>query len=346
MNQRNTILTIKSLAVGYHLRHEQQILAQHLNLSLRTGELTCLLGPNGAGKSTFMRTLAGMHAPLHGSIHLHEKNLYHLKARELARKISVVLTDRVDAGNLTAYSVVAMGRYPYTGWFGYLGAKDTDIVQWAIQTTGIAHLTTRHLHHLSDGERQKVMIARALAQDTPVILLDEPTVHLDLPNRMSIVNLLRKLVKETGKSVLMTTHALDLALQCADKLWLMSKKNIQAGVPEDLILQGAVERIFQKEGMQFDLTSGTFRLQQPCQREVRLHGAGIACVWTRRALEREGFAVNNENFAAPGIEVFKKEEKNTWSLTSGDHTEAFQSLEELMEQLRSLPLQIQEVKNR
>lgn len=337
LNKQFTILSTASLAIGYHHREQAHLLASHLNLTLRSGELTCLLGLNGIGKTTLMRTLTGMHAPLSGHVLLGGVNMQHLKASQLAQKVSVVLTDRVEVGNLSVYSVVAMGRYPYTSWLGRLSSADRQVIQWAIQTTGIEHLVNEPLYHLSDGERQKVMIARALAQDTPLILLDEPTVHLDLPNRMSIMRLLRKLVKEMGKTVLMSTHGLDLALQCADYIWLMHDQSIQSGVPEDLVLKGAIQQVFQKEGIKFDLASGTFRLQQFYHGTIRLTGQGPVYIWTQRALERIGYDLAPESSSVPKVEIREENNKPIWSLSYDDFTGIYPSLEKLLIQLNQSP---------
>ncbi len=341
MDKQTTILTTHKLAIGYHHRR----LAQDINLRLQGGELVCLLGANGVGKSTLMRTLAGMHPPLAGEVRIEGTPLHQLKARTLAQKISVVLTDRVATGNLSAWQVVAMGRYPYTGWMGKLSVQDQKVVEWAIDITGVVPLADRHLHHLSDGERQKVMIARALAQDTPLILLDEPTVHLDLPNRMGIVRLLRRLVKETGKTVLMSTHALDLALQIADQLWLMHHRGLQAGVPEDLVLSGTIEQVFQKEGLQFDLSTGAFRLQAFGDKSIALYGLGPAFVWTQRALEREGFAINSKKPPLATVEIQDTEGTTCWLLKTGSSTKHCTSVAELLTYVNTIPLPVQPVKS-
>ncbi len=332
MADRSTILSAQALSIGYHRQKGNRVLAEQLQLSLQTGELTCLLGVNGIGKSTLMRTLAGMHPPLAGTVLLEHANIRQMQPGALAQKVSIVLTDPVTVGNLSVYQLVAMGRYPYTGWLGRMQEEDHQKVQWAIQTTGITPLIHRHLHHLSDGERQKVMIARALAQDTPLIFLDEPTAHLDLPNRMSIVSLLREMVKETRKAILMTMHDVDLALQCADRLWLMQDQSIVAGVPEDLVLQGAIQQVFQHESMGFDITSGNFRLRHQEKLSLCLQGEGEAFLWTRRALEREGYTVNNTEKGTPGIVI--PPGKPTWHISDGPHTGICYSIEELLQQLR------------
>ena len=327
MDKASPILTTRALAIGYR-QPLPRVLLEDLHLELHQGSLVCLLGPNGTGKTTLMRTLAGMLRPLAGQVYVQQHELHHLKASQLAQKISVVLTDRVDTGNMDGYSVVAMGRYPYTNLMGNLSEKDRHIIQWAIETTETQYLTDRPLHRLSDGERQKIMIARALAQDTPLILLDEPTVHLDLPNRIGIVSLLLKLVRETGKTALMSTHDLDLALQTADQLWLLQGKTLLTGVPEDMVLQGKLATIFQKEGTFFDLSSGTFRLQVPSHHSIRLQGSGHAHYWTQRALERAGYQVVVDDLS-PLITVQQEDGQPTWRLSHQEET-VYYTLEDLM----------------
>lgn len=332
MDKAKPILTTNRLSVGYQHRQAQRVLLEDLSLRLREGTLICLLGPNGAGKTTLMRTLAGMIKPLAGHVKLQENDIHHLKASLLAQKISVVLTDRVDTGNMDGYSVIAMGRYPYTNLMGKFSQQDRQMIAWAIETTGTEHLIKQPLHRLSDGERQKIMIARALAQDTPLILLDEPTAHLDLPNRIGIVSLLRKLVRETGKTALMSTHDLDLALQSADQLWLLQGKTILTGIPEDMVLQGKLAAIFQKKGTFFDLSSGTFRLQIPATHAVRLQGNGHAYSWTQRSLEREGYRID-ENISNPKIQILKEDGKLYWSLSHTSVSGTYHTLADLLKVL-------------
>ncbi len=331
MDKASPILTTHALAVGYR-QPTRRMLLEDLNLELHPGSLVCLLGPNGTGKTTLMRTLAGMLRPLAGQVYVQQNEVHRLKASQLAQKISVVLTDRVDTGNMDGYSVVAMGRYPYTNLMGNLSQQDQHIIRWAIETTETQHLTDRPLHRLSDGERQKIMIARALAQDTPLILLDEPTVHLDLPNRIGIVSLLLKLVRETGKTALMSTHDLDLALQTADQLWLLQGKTLLTGIPEDMVLQGKLAAIFQKEGTFFDLSSGTFRLQVPSRHTVRLQGSGHARYWTQRSLERAGYQVVADDASSPLITVQQEHGQPAWRLNSRGAT-VYYTLGDLMEGL-------------
>lgn len=291
MSDSTPLLTAEALVVGYFSpRKTPRAVAGPLPLALRPGELVCLLGPNGAGKSTLLRTLAGLQPPLSGRLHLGRRALAGLSAPERARELSIVLTDRVDAGNLTVRELVGLGRHPHTGWLGSLSAHDEAQVQAALAATGTTALAGRPVGQLSDGERQKVLLARALAQDTPVVLLDEPTAHLDLPNRVALMRLLHRLARQTGKAILLSTHELDLALQAADRIWLLpADGGLRTGTPEDLVLSGAFAAAFAREGLAFDPATGTFALHAPTGPAVQLVGDGAAAFWTRRALEREGF---------------------------------------------------------
>ena len=203
------ILTISNLEIGYKTNKTTKSVAGSLNLSLNPGELVCLIGPNGSGKSTLMKTLAGLLPALQGNIFLNDVNIAQISRKLLAQKLSLVLTEPIVTGNLTAYDLVSFGRYPYTGWLGTLTDPDRHHVDEAIQQAGITPYVQRNIHELSDGERQKAMIARALCQDTQIILLDEPTAHLDLPNRVDIMHLLKTLSRETDKAILLSTHELD-----------------------------------------------------------------------------------------------------------------------------------------
>ncbi|OGX91323.1 ABC transporter ATP-binding protein [Hymenobacter coccineus] len=285
------LLTAEDLAVGYFLsKKTPRPVAGPLRLALWPGELVCLLGPNGAGKSTLLRTLAGLQPPLGGRLELGGRPLAAMGAAERARQLSVVLTDRVDAGNLAVRELVRLGRHPHTGWLGGLSAHDEARVQAALEATGTEAFADRPVGELSDGERQKVLLARALAQDTPVVLLDEPTAHLDLPNRVALMRLLHQLARTTGKAILLSTHELDLALQAADRTWLLPADGaLRTGTPEDLVLSGAFAAAFAREGLAFDAATGTFALHAPTGPPVQLVGEGAAAFWTRRALEREGF---------------------------------------------------------
>ncbi|MFT4032092.1 MAG: ABC transporter ATP-binding protein [Siphonobacter sp.] len=282
-----SILETQQLQIGYG----KTVLAGPFDVRLQAGQLVCLLGPNGAGKSTLMRTIAGLLPSLAGEIQINKQALISYAPTELAQQMSLVLTDRVQVTHLTVSELVALGRTPYTNWLGTLQAKDKEQIEWAMRVTGVLPYKQKFIQQLSDGERQKVMLARALAQDTDLILLDEPTAHLDLPSRIELMRLLRQLVQQTQKAVLLSTHELDLALQAADQLWILPKTGIvQTGTPEDLVLDGRFENAFPG----FDRHTGSFSLpQKSAGQSVALAGTGYRFFWTHRALKRAGYQIDN-----------------------------------------------------
>ncbi|MCS7010797.1 MAG: ABC transporter ATP-binding protein [Anaerolineales bacterium] len=321
------MLTTSFLTIGY----PRQVLASNLNLKLRSGEMVCLIGPNGAGKSTLLRTLAGMLSPLAGEVLLDGQNLHRLPPLELAKRLAIVLTTRVEAGNLSAWTLVSLGRHPYTDWLGRLTARDQAAIRHAMELAGCLSLAERPIHELSDGERQKVMIARALAQEPKVLLLDEPTAFLDLPRRVELFQLLRRLSRETGVAILLSTHDLDLALRLADRMWLFAMNgDLLTGLPEELALSGALERVFATEGVYFDHAIGAFRVHQPVRGPVSLHtdSEGVVAAWTWRALERLGFAVQNGDVRLHlHVEVLTG---GRWRLFSSEGESEHTSLESLL----------------
>jgi iron complex transport system ATP-binding protein len=288
----NSVLQTETLSIGYCVPREPAVtVAAGLSLSLAAGELVCLLGPNGSGKSTLMRTIAGMQPPLSGRVLICGDDLTRLKPRQRAARLSVVLTDRPNPGLLNGYSLVALGRHPYTDWMGRLSRYDEAVIRWAVEAVDAADLAERPVMTLSDGQRQKLMIARALAQESQIILLDEPTAFLDLPRRVETMRLLRYLAVETGRAILLSTHDLDLALRTADSLWLLSGGQVHEGTPEDLVLSGAFEEAFQSEGVTFDRATGAFSVERQTGTGVILQGVGLPHQWTCRALKRSGYVL-------------------------------------------------------
>ncbi|MBR4213190.1 MAG: ABC transporter ATP-binding protein [Bacteroidales bacterium] len=244
MTHEETI-RITALATGYTGKRHVKRVSEQLSGAIRSGELTCLLGSNGAGKSTLLRTLSAFLPPLGGEISLLGKPLESYSARALSTVIGVVLTERVALQNMSVEELVGMGRSPYTGFWGRLSEADRTQVSKALALVGIEPLRRRMVQTLSDGERQKVMIAKALAQETPIIFLDEPTAFLDYPSKVEILHLLHRLSHEAGKTVFLSTHDLELALQIADRIWLMDRGgSVHIGTPEELTEDGSLERFF------------------------------------------------------------------------------------------------------
>ncbi len=327
MNQ-SVILRAEGLSIGY----AKKSVAADLNLTLPAGELVCLLGQNGAGKSTLIRTLAGMQAPLSGRTLLMGQDVRKLDARTLAQRLSVVLTERVDAGALTVYDLVALGRYPYTDWTSRLQDDDKAAVARAIEAVGASELAYRPVGELSDGERQKVMIARALAQEPVLMILDEPTAFLDLPRRAEIMFLLRDLARASGRAILLSTHDLDLALRTADRVWLLANGILTEGAPEDLVLSGAFASAFQNEGVTFNVSEGAFHVERPHPTPISLIGNGVYRVWTLRALERAGFAVV-EN-CADCVEVTAGSQGARYRVQRGGHSREYDTIYALIAGLK------------
>lgn len=327
MKEVQTYLTTRDLEVGYAHGGSVNRLFTGLNLSLKGGEMICFMGPNGAGKSSLLRTLSGLQKPLSGTLSLYPPP----GRRQTEHQIAVVLTDSVRATNLTVREVVTFGRYPYLGWSIRLTDDDRKIVNTAVEQVHLQPLLDKRLYELSDGQLQMVMIARALAQDTPVILLDEPTAHLDLNNRVEIMNLLRHLSRTTQKAILLATHELDLALQTADLIWLTGgHHNILQGLPEDLVLNGSFDEIFRFKG--FDLKTGKV-LHHPYKNvEVGLIGEGAACLWTKNALERNGYHVISGN---PEISITLVQDSSSikWILKKSGILIEADSIENLMKSL-------------
>jgi len=240
----NTELRTKDLSIGYSHKKNIKNVAKAINISLEEGKLTCLMGPNGIGKSTLIKTLTGVLPPLSGEVMIASKNINTLNHLQKAQTISVVLTQKPAAGYMHVRDLISLGRYPYTNWQNSFNNTDNKIVDDAISAVGLSDQINTPLSELSDGNFQKAIIGRALAQDTNILVLDEPTIHLDVNNKSIVIKLLLKLSRQAGKSILMSTHDLGLAMSYADKLWLFSEDNIIEGLPEDLALNGSIYQVF------------------------------------------------------------------------------------------------------
>ena len=279
---KNETIHIENLSIGYPGKSDVKVVADGICAGINSGELTCLLGANGVGKST-----------LGGEIRIQGKEIESYTDKQLSRVISVVLTEKCDIRNMSVTELIGLGRSPYTGFWGTLTKEDRQVVERAVALVGIPHLAHRMVHTLSDGERQKVMIAKALAQETPVIYLDEPTAFLDFPSKVEMMQLLHHLSRQTDKTIFLSTHDLELALQIADKIWLMDKANgVTIGTPEDLALNGSLSSFFARKGIVFDLETGLFRVDNEYTTQIRLSGHGQRYAMVRKALQRNGILAN------------------------------------------------------
>ena len=289
--KKKIVIQGRDLTIGYRTGKKVKIVHQHLDFTLHAGELTCLLGANGAGKSTLLRTLSASQPSLAGELRILDKPVSAYTEKERSRTIGVVLTDKTFTGGLSVYELVALGRQPHTGFFGRLTKEDRRIVEEAMENVGIAHKAKNYTAELSDGERQKVMIAKALVQECPLILLDEPTAFLDVVSRIEIMHLLHRLAVEQNKAILLSTHDIEQALVLSDKLWLLTKgEGLQYGVTEDIILSHRMDSLFPHKDIRFDYDHGVYyptveghrKVCVTCEDKTLLH-------WTLNALNRHGY---------------------------------------------------------
>lgn len=293
----DTVIKAENLSIGYKARKVCTTIHSSLDFNLFSGQLTCMLGPNGAGKSTLLRTLSASQSPLGGKLELMGKPVSEFSEKELSRTVGLVLTEKTYAGGLTVRQLVGLGRQPYTGFFGRLSSYDKEIIEHALDITGIIHKADNYTSQLSDGERQKAMIAKALVQECPLILLDEPTAFLDAVSKIEIMTLLHRLAHEENKAVLMSTHDIEQALVTADSIWLLTRhEGITCGTTEDIILSGKMDSLFPDSEIRFDLMHGGFSPTVKGKKSIVLHtGDQILRHWTQNALNRYGFLCLESN---------------------------------------------------
>ncbi|CAL2095407.1 iron complex transport system ATP-binding protein [Tenacibaculum sp. 190524A02b] len=258
LKEKHSILHTNNLSIGYQIKKQQHVIASNINLAVKKGSFVALLGKNGIGKSTLLRTLSKVQKPLNGEVFINQKNINSYSYQELATSLSLVLTERLPLSQLTVFELVALGRQPYTNWIDKLTPNHLKKILWAIDQTEIDHLKDKKFYELSDGQLQRVLIARALAQDTEIIILDEPTAHLDIHHTFKVFSLLKKLVKTTQKTIIISTHEINLALQLADEFILLSEQKIFNGTADELINVNAFDNLFPKELISFNKTLKQF----------------------------------------------------------------------------------------
>lgn len=319
------ILFAENLSIGYN-----QPLQENINIVLETGQVTCLLGKNGTGKSTFLKTLFGQLLPLNGQILLESKKIQTISAEQMAKKIALVLTENLDQVFLTVEEVVGLGRYPYLNFFGRLSKDDHQIVHNALEATEIENLKNRFFHELSDGQKQKVMIAKALAQETSIILLDEPFAFLDYPSKLKTFALLRKIAITQNKAILIVLHELELAIQMADYLWLLdNSKQLLSGVPEDLILEGNFATYFEQENVVFNVNTGKFDLIKEDLKIVELIGENQKIAfWLKNALLKQGYQIGDNSL----FQIYFS--NNEYKINRNNQQKVVTSVQELLYEIK------------
>ncbi len=252
-----SLINISNLTIGY----QKCAIISNISVTAMPNEMICIIGRNGQGKSTLIKTLCKLLPPISGSVDINQQNLLKLNDNEFSKLISVVLTSKITIYNTSVKEFVAYGRYPYTNWIGKLTDKDQEIIDYAITLCDINHLINRDFDSLSDGEKQKVNIARAIAQQTPIIILDEPTAHLDLVNNMEIFKLLQHLAHNFGKTIIFSTHHMEIALQLSDKIWVVNNHSIHADCPAKIVEEGVLNELFKNTNVIFNSSSQTFELR-------------------------------------------------------------------------------------
>lgn len=256
--EHEIILQASQISIGYSHKKEEIVVASAVSISLKKGKLIALIGANGIGKSTLLKTISGIQKPLVGTVFLNEKKITSYEPLALAQNLSIVLTEKLPPSNLTVFELIALGRQPYTNWIGTLSDHDIVKINEAMELTQISSLASKKHYEISDGQLQKVLIARALAQDTPLIILDEPTTHLDLLHKVALFKLLKKLTQETGKCILFSTHDIDMAIQLSDEMIIMTPEIVLQDEPCNFIAKGSFNTLFKDEHIIFDAEKGKF----------------------------------------------------------------------------------------
>jgi len=327
------ILQIENLTIGFT---NKKPLVENIVANAKQGELVALIGKNGIGKSTLLKTIVSLIKPIGGKIFLEGMEISTYSARKLAGIVSFVSTEIIRTGNLRVIDLVALGRFPHTNWIGQMTEEDRKRIRDSIRKVGLEGHESNFISEVSDGERQRAMVARTLAQDTQLIILDEPTAFLDLPGRHEMLHLLGDLSRKEGKTIIFSSHDLNLVMSKADKMWVMRKEGMIEGAPEDLALDGSFNRLFSETRAGFDLESGGFVFPGSFIGKVRLKaGQGTVFTWTRTALTRVGFEVVEDDSGLPEVSIKVKEDQHTWLLypVKGD-SRKFSTLYALVNYLR------------
>lgn len=313
MEKQFPTIVVQELSSGYKGKGWEKRLVEGFSTTLKAGEIIALMGSNGCGKSTLLRTLTGFQHPLSGAVTMNGKSISSVSMRERASIISFVSTEPVRVGNMTVYDLVGLGRYLYSGWWGNLSETDISVVKRCIALTGMEELANREVNSLSDGERQRAMIARALAQDTPVMILDEPTAFLDVRNKYEIIHLLRELAEKEKKSVIFSSHDFNITMSMADKVWLIERGRVVEGAPEELALQGSYAVLFEGSAVAFNVENGEIVPENKPERGINIIAEGSVRDWLEKGLLRKG--LRYDAHAGVTVSAIREGEKLVYTLT-------------------------------
>jgi len=336
INNNQNYIEIENLKIGYKANKRTIALAHSINLKAKKGEFIALVGSNGSGKSTFLRTLCQLQSKLKGTILFTGIEARQITKNKIARLVSLVSTEMHRTSKLKVFDLVALGRFPYSSLFVSNRANDAKVVITALNQVGMLNFKDRFITELSDGEYQRVMIARALAQDTPIVVLDEPTAFLDLPNKYSIVQLLWKLCRDNGKTIIYSTHDINIALQFADLFWVLNNEVIIDGAPEDLLLNETIEQLFNDKNLEFDLQTFQFTCKKEPFYNIHLIGEGKELLITKMALIRLGISTDCNKLPKLIVTITKNVNGIVWSINKENKKLVFYSIYELQLALKEL----------
>jgi iron complex transport system ATP-binding protein len=334
MTENEKILTLDSLLIGYGSGKDAITLLPSLSSSASEGELIALIGQNGIGKSTLLRTITGLQQPLSGKVILKGKDISEFNRYDLATIIGYISTEPLRVSNMRVSDLVALGRYPHTNWTGKLSHEDHMMVSESIEKVGLQNLTGRFINELSDGERQRAMVARLLAQDAEILVMDEPTAFLDIRSKYEIVHLLHDLSRTRGKTIIFSTHDLLTAISESDKVWLALKDSFSEGAPEDLILNGSFDRLFDSSVVKFSPADASFSFSRKMRGKVFIEAAGIDRYWTEKAANRAGFETSSDH-SGFRIKVTDDDESRKWLVYTENSVIEFDSVYRMVSWLNS-----------
>jgi iron complex transport system ATP-binding protein len=322
------ILSLDSLKIGYVSGRHENVLLPPLNACANKGELIAVIGRNGIGKSTLLRTLTGLQPSLGGEIFYSGKNIRDYSRMDLAQKVGYISTEIVKVSNMSVYDLVSLGRFPHTNWMGKIDTKNHEVIMDAIDKTAMSAFCNRFVSELSDGERQRAMIARILAQDTGIMVMDEPTAFLDIGSKYEILHLMHLLSHKSEKTIIFSTHDLHMAISQSDKIWLILDNRLMEGAPEDLMIEGAFDHLFDSSPVQFNSEDGTFSFRSEEKGRIYIEGDGIRRHWTEKAINRAGFSLS-EVKTIPYI-IIPSGNNREWKLTTNISSVEFRSIYELV----------------
>ena len=327
------IFVLESLEIGYGSGLRKKLILPALNATAVRGELIAVIGRNGIGKSTLLRTLAGLQPPLGGNIRINGRKMADYSRMELAQETGYISTETVKVSNMTVYDLVALGRFPHTNWIGNIDTENQVSILKALEMTSMSRFHDRFINEISDGERQKAMIARIIAQDAGLMIMDEPTAFLDAGSKFEILHLLNSLSHDRGKTIIFSTHDLNMAINQADKIWLISADRLLEGAPEDLMINGAFDHLFDASNVRFNPDNGTFTFNSSVTGSVYIDGNGAERIWVEKAISRLGLT-SAEKETVPFIRMVTGDQ-TSYELVSGSFIQKAGSIYDLAGLLKS-----------